>query len=168
VSGLGFSVLQLNGNPVTNGSCDGSCMITELDPGLRVRLFPSIDATQGVFFGWGGDCAGFTADQACEVVMTRNKSATIVYSSLPVPADSFATLTIATTGLGCVSANGPTGSSGCLDTGTAVFPAGATVDLAIAPAGGFIDFSGTTCPFADADTIVMTQSCTVVGNFTSP
>jgi len=50
-------------------------------------LFPSIDATTGVFFGWGGD------------------------------------------GTGCVSANDPTGTSGCLPSSTSVFPRGATVDL---------------------------------------
>src|SRR5204862_3807232 len=124
VSGLGYTVLTLTGAFVTSGNCDGSCVITELDPGLRVQITPSIDATQGVFFGWGGDCSSFAADQSCEVVMSRNKSATIIYAALPVPADSFATLTLVTdegTGSGCVSANGPTGSSGCLSSGVAVF-----------------------------------------------
>jgi hypothetical protein len=145
----------------------------QIDPGVRVTLFPSIDATQGIFFGWGGDCAGFAANESCEVVMSRNKSVTIVYASLPVPTAEFPTLTIRTdigAGTGCVSANGPSGSSGCLASGDARFPRGAVVNLATAADQGFV-FGGTffgDCTFLDGDTIVMDHSCQVLVPFDAP
>jgi hypothetical protein len=168
-SGFGYSITTFDGSPVTNGSCDGSCFISELDPGLRVTLFPSIGATQGVFFGWGGDCAGFTANQSCEVVMSRNKSATIVYAAVLVPEGDFPRLGIQTdsgSGTGCLSANGPNSSSGCLNEGNAAFPRGASVDLVVVadPGSGFVGFSGD-CTFTGGSTIVMDHSCTVFAQF---
>ena len=63
---------------------------------------------------------------------SRNHSATAIFASLPMPENDYPTLSITTSGghgTGCVSANGPTGTSGCLPTSTSVFPRGATVDL---------------------------------------